>query len=1167
MPELQIQHVDGRVETRVLSRTQSLTIGRQAFNDISIPEDAVAPLHCRILWNKTTFEVTAATSEGVEVNGTSVAHAHLRSGDVIRIGSLDLIYEDESEIPEFRSVPDPQPGASGSAVQRGETARSASRRSGPPEPPPRPADESSLFEGEILTESQTLAATEDEPEPAAPRSPVRPRSPTMTLSPGSRARPGEQDALRSPLVLGLSLGGLVLLLVTGIFWFLIGREQATRLYDRAVAELNEGQYTQSIASFEQFLQQYPDHTYRLQAERGLGRAQIQKEISGANPDWKRGLENLQELISAQRNEPQFSDLQPILVRHSEDIALGAARTAESTRDSGLLTVSEDAQVVLERFSDPSVPPTAALNRIKEARASAVIAIGKQKVFDDSMAAVDSALAQGQPMVALTEREKLVRTYEGFAAHPRVKAALTKALDLERSVIAPDESEQAAETTEAAWPVSPALGLFLTRTRTDETSVGRSALAHGKDCLYAVDTVTGETVWRRVIGFDRPFFPVAVQAGRSAWLVYDGTRQSLVLCAAESGALIWRLKLDSPPRSAPLIHESQIYLALGDRTLTRIDLETGRLTERLRFSQNVHGPPVLAPDGRHLLIPGEMSMIYALSMRPLRPAATTFTDHATGALVAPPLAMGKLLLLCENDRSDSARLRLWDIADPQKPLVELAGPEIRIQGTVRESPILRGNQLLVPSTGERMAAFVVSDDPGRAGLKSIATYRLHDEDQKSPAADDSGVPGLPRSTRIPMYVALGADRQFWVASSAFRRLEIEADAIHLNSSAVAVGIASQPLQSVGDQFVIGRRLPFHDGVIVTAVDRERMVSPWRTIVGSRLLQAIPGRGGGMIGVSESGQVIVLSADRLKQGGIDRNAAELELPAGLVSPLVSSLLHDGRIFVAANGDTPTLWIVGSGGQLELTTRLAPGDRVQAGAALLDDGLIVALNGRLKLVGTSSGRRAVQDWIAPVGDPAPPPWKHLLRLEGDEVLACRSDGVLVRLQIRTAEVPHLAEAARLPLGAPLDLPPRLQGEQLVVADSAGTVHLLNWRTFDTEGKRSFAEGIRGLWSGSGGVFVWSGDGRLQFVTAGRDLPPRWTIGLQGLEPAGVPLEKDGTVWVACRDGTVIALNGQTGNEVHRVQVPQALTHGPQAWDGDLFAVASDGAVYQLTAARKAE
>ena len=1187
MPLLKLQYPDGSEQERELSRSQPLSIGRQSFNDVCVPEDGVGAMHCRISWNKAAFEVTAATASGIDVNGTSVARATLQSGDVIRVGSLDLVYLDPAavEIADagFKLVEETDRGKAFNAVKppppipTAKSAVSAVKSSRPEKPhaekPQRPSapspvvrspEELSLFEGDVFTQSQALpvAAFDDEDDdddsdqrqlPRLSRSSSNDSSssskkgvPVLSV-PTGRRRPGEQDIFTSPLFMGLSIGGVVLLLVTGIFWFLMAREQTSRLFAQAQSELANGQPVQAAASFETFVKTYPRHSLRRQVDRGLDQALVLKETTGVAPAWKRGLEQLQKLISNHRAESDFAELHPVLSKLSEEIALGAAQTAESARDAELLIVSDEARSLMERYADPTNPPTATLARIKLAKDSAEKAIGKQNTFDSAMTAVETALANQQPIVALAEREKLVRRFADYANLKRVKTALQKSLDLERSVIATDETERAAATSEEEPAIpAPALGLFHTRSRTEEVSAGRVAYVVAKDSCYAVDTVTGELVWRRVIGLDAPFFPLLANATQPSLLLYDARRQSLLCCQPTTGKIIWRLKLDGRPRSAPLVHEGQIYLPTDDRALCRVDLDSGRLTAKVTFSQNVLGPPALSQDGGHLLMAGELAMIYALTMRPLGAAAMTFTDHAAGAITAPPLSMGKLLLLCDNDKADSTRLRVWNAEEPAAPLVELTGEHMtgaRVSGSVREPAVLRGNQLVVPSSNEHLAAFSVTDEAGRAGLAPVAQYRVKD-----------GYGG-------PMFVALGPDRQFWAASSAFRRFEIGADTIRMDQNSQAPGIASQPLQSVGEQFFVGRKAPFHDAATFSAVERERMVSPWRTVVGAECLELVAARGGGSVAVNEAGQTVSLGPNRLKQGGFDLKAAsELELPVGVTQPLRATRLHDGRIAVAASGETTQVWIVSGSGQTEVMLKLANDAVVEANPVLFDDGLVVPLIGRLKLLPLGSNKKAVQDWLAPVGEQPAPHWRFLTRLDGNELIACDETGLLTRIQLRATDVPHLAGASKLQLAQPVDVAPDLRGEAFFVADASGAVKQLNARSFDIDGQRTFESPVRGVWSVGESLLVWSGDEKLHAVSPGRELPERWSLALTNRRPAGAPVEWSGLVWVACREGLVVAVDPATGVESQRIELPQTLSLGLRVIGDDLFAVAGDGSLYRM-------
>lgn len=1138
---------------RELSRSQPINIGRAQFNEICVDERDVASLHCRISWNKTRFEVSAATPGGVEVNSATVAHANLKQGDVIRIGSLDLYYYDE--VPQA-SAHTPSPGP-----EHGTTRKSKPKSDPKPETKQEPSpDDLSLFDGQILTESQANldalfsdVKSEDSSEFEWDKKDKK-KSPTPVPTPSLLApavRPGEQDILRSPLVLGLTGGGLALLLITGIFWFLISREQSNRMYDRAVQEMNDGQFAQAIATYELFIKQNPNHALRRSADRGLGKTLVMKEIAGASPTWKRGLERMNELIKAHRNESDFADLHSSLFQFAEQISMGSAKSAELARDPELLVISKTAQDLLERYADPSSPPTGTINRINDQRVKAERAIEKQKTFDQAMATVDAAIADRKPMAALSHRERLVKQFPDFISSKRVKDALQKALDLERSVVSTDETERPAETSDNGQPtISTTLGIVHSRSRTDEQSQGRVAFVMAKDCCYAIDTVTGELVWRRIVGFDAPFFPTATTGAQPAVLLFDTRTQSLLSCRVTDGKLIWRQPLSANALGKPLVHEGQIYLPLDGNALVRIDVDSGRLTASVKLSQNLASTPVLSRDGNYLLVPGRQAMIYSLALRtsanrpPLSAAAMTFTDHAAGSIVAPPLSMGRLLLLCENDRADSARLRLWDAGNPADALTELAST--RTFGQVRDVPVLRGNQLVVPFAGERFTAFAVTDEAGRAGIAQVGEY----------GADQSV-----RKDRLdaPMFLALGPDGQFWSAGTAFRRFEISSKGISMDSNATAQGIASQPLQMIGEQFFVGRKTRNSDAVTFSAIDREKLVNPWRVVVGDRPQEMTATRDGGLTWVGQSGALYSIGKNRLNQGGVDLKAGtELELPANLSRPLQVSVLHDQRLAVAAMGETIQLLLLNPAGQVVGNHRL---DQMpETDPVLLDEGLVVPLPARLKVLNLTPGAKMIQDWIAPVGETLEHHWEYLIRLDGREFIACERSGRLQRIQFRQGDVPHLAEVAKLQLDKPMDVRPFLRGEFLYVVDADGLCRQLNVHSFDTDGQHSLPAPVKNLWPIGTNTLALAGDGKLHSLADGKEMPEQWTFDLKSLQPLGIPIIKDDMIWLGCRDGTVLVLNPTTGAEIRRVSVPQSLSIGLRQAGELLYAVATDGTLYRM-------
>ncbi|MBC8115165.1 MAG: hypothetical protein H7062_12345, partial [Candidatus Saccharimonas sp.] len=89
-----------------------------------------------------------------------------------------------------------------------------------------------------------------------------------------------------------------------------------------------------------------------------------------------------------------------------------------------------------------------------------------------------------------------------------------------------------------------------------------------------------------------------------------------------------------------------------------------------------------------------------------------------------------------------------------------------------------------------------------------------------------------------------------------------------------------------------------------------------------------------------------------------------------------------------------------------------------------------------------------------------------------------------------------------------------------------------------------------------------KLHAVSAGKELPERWMMSVEGHQPAGSPVEWSGSIWVACRDGLVVALDPASGKESRRIELPQVLSLGLRLIGDGLFAIACDGAVYRIEA-----
>lgn len=1139
MPSLEVTYADGRKETRELSRTAPLSIGSQSFNDLCITDPEVAAMHCRIGWSKTGFEVTAATNRGIELNGHQVQHAHLKPGDILRLGACDIAFHDATHPEPPAEKRDKSPKKHQAKHEDRKPVQPPARR---PERRAEPEDPEPLeWSEEVVSEELQEFSSEHKGAARHPeRSPAGVGAEIRRELQGGRRRPGEQEILKSPLILSLMGGSLVLLLVAGSLWFLLGRETATKLYQLGEQHLAQARYSQAIEVFEEYLVKYPRSSQAMAARVQIGKARVQRELAGATPAWNAAGDRLQGFVQEFRNTAGYRDLLPAVRGFAEEIALGAARAAEQTRDPSLLPVSAQATLLLERSAGDDEKLEGLLTRIQQATQKAEAAIARQQRRDLAVSTMEAALAASHPIDALAERDRLLRTFPEYRTDRDVARILEQALDRELSTVTATElDEPALEPSRAAAATREILPVQHARSRTSDSSLGQTVWLLAQDCCYAIDTVTGVVVWRLPIGVDPAFPPRETTGSAAGWLLYDRRSGTLIHCRRDNGQVLWRQSLTAVPHGPPLVDEGQVYQVTADQQLTRMDLETGRISARLSFSQPVSGPPVTDSSGQFLFLTGERGIIYTLRKRPLECVAVTFTDHAAGSVRAPLVLAGRLLLLSENDRAQSSRLRLWNTAEPTKPLTQEV--EQRVPGPVYDAPVLRGPHLVVPLQGERVAAFVINDAEGRGEMSLVGTYRVQD-----------GYLG-------PMHVIQGPDQQFWMSSTALRRFEILSDSIRINPNFVAVGMTSQPLQLVGETLFVGRRARFAAGVQFTDIDRNTLSGSWRTLVGARPLAVVAGTSGNLMGATESGSVFSVGRSRLTAGGIESaGVIDLELPQALTAAPLIGKLADGRLTVSSGGATPRLWVLDGAGRVGTPLELSA--TLEHPPVQLAGGLLLPMSGRLQFR-RGSGGPVVEDWRAPVADAPPAPWLHLIATEEDEVLAFDADGKCRRIQLRTGDIAHLSETAAVTLNALPQVPPVRLPDSLVVAQQAGKLQRINTRTLEPLATWQSTEELRGMVLAGTSLLVWDAKA-MTLLNPDENLRVVWSQPLQGKAPLGEVIVRNDHVWIACRDGEILRVGLADGQQTVVAHFERQMTYGLVALDQELWAVACDGTLLLVPA-----
>lgn len=1180
MPVILIQNAIGETEIRELSKQFPIAIGRHSSNDLQIQAVGVEVLHCRISWNSRAFEVVSGTHTGVNVNGEFVASSLLTLGDCILVGDTSIFFYPRRDQAE--------------AALRGETVEEetpaeeqpseATRQAVPVDPPDRPVRRRGSTNREPVSQTH-------ETEPPAPliRSPRTPpvdsvvtkdsarRSPLETVSTTwtdeeasdepevvSQAsiprlqqrlgtggaffdlkakRPGEQELLRSPLIVSLSIFTSILVLVAIALWFLIGRDASAKAYQLAVSEMEQKRFGPAITQFQEFLKQYPSHQFASAARHAIGQSLVEQPLSGAAPSFDKALLALDEYITKERRAKDFPEMIPKVLELAHRIAKGAADAAGTQKKAELLKVSENASRLLQQYSPPDKPPTQALADIDSSTQKARTAIRKHSTYQVALTEMDRELKKNRPFAAFEVRRKLLLQYSELASDKNLQERVASALKTERALASRRIIDQAAETSELAPnPSLPELNLLRqTRTRADTVASGTNVFTLTDTTCFAVDSVTGNPRWKRFLGTNPPFPPYPIALDVLSVLVFDTQSNELLLLKQRDGTLTWRQKLPSPASAGPLLHEGQIFIPTQSGVLCQLDVVTGKFTSQLSFSQPLASSPIVIANGERLLAAGDRAVLYTLNYRPLECIAVTYTGHSSGSIQAPPLRMGEFVLTTENDRQDSAKLRVWDASKPEASLVELVTS--RVQGNVKDPAVLRGKQLVVPSAPERLAAFTVSDERGEKALSASATYQVE--------KPEGG----------PIFVTLGPDDELWMTSSSLRRLRIGADTLIPETGQLTLGISSLPVQLLDQSLFATSRIKSSTGTFFLSADRHQMVSHWLIALGGRALGSgtTAAADGSVPLFVDTGDVFSVTATKLNAGGFDnRPVTSLVLPPGLTKPPHVTVLSNGRLAVWCDGQQPRIWLFNTDGIVAKELPL-PGE-LEAPPILLSGGIVLPLKGKLRLIEAPGFAKPVEDLMPPVDPQHPTAWKAVLALDEKQLIAINDQGRVLRAQVRTEPVPHLAEVASIELKLPVDFAPILSNNRIyLVAEKI--LYCLDASTLERRAEVVLPASVsQGVWSLGQQLLLICGKQQILGLDSEPPCQINWQQKHEHGALAGTPLVR-GDRWIEATYSGIIQIRNPTDGSITRaLEVKRPLVLGPVVIQDQVVVATLDGSLLVL-------
>ena len=865
---------------------------------------------------------------------------------------------------------------------------------------------------------------------------------------------------------------------------------------------------------------------------------VDEQVTGAAPRFNEGMKRLKDFIAEHRDAPDYAEnSQRDVAKRAGDIAVGASRAAGRVFDSSLLDVAKEARSSLLTASSKETPPTELIKEIDKNIQVSAAAILKHNTNNEQYKQIEAAIAANKPLDALRLRRELLARYPDLEADKKIQEITKATLEKERSLVKEEPLDKPAVKDPLNEPKSLTL-VYQARTRTDQVSVNRAipVVAHGT--LFGIDTVTGGPIWKRVIGMDTPFFPVRDSATNTL-IAFNALRQEVLRIDQNTGAILWRQPIEERASGRPLVDGGQVFVPTVAGRLYRIELESGTLVSRLTFSQSISNPVVV--EGDRIVVSGDREVFYTLTSRPFACTAVSYLGQASNSIVAPLLSLGPYVLAAQNHSEDSARLRLITTMPADKPLAEVAAFDVA--GHVIDAPVVRGRDLFVPSMNERVAAFQISAEMSQTPMVPGPKYEVK-----------GAQPVVTQLSAAP-------DGQLFMASTAVRKLELKVDSLQPAQEAILLGKATQPLQYQDRLLFVARQRPFAESIVLTPIDRTSLSGEWQAIAGARILatSVVGGEQPSLVCVTESGQLYRITAKILESGGFLSVAERLPLNEELVDPLLATSLGEGQVAVAGGLPEPKLWIVNRLGQIERTANLT--SPLQAAPAAMGKAILAPVNGRLQLLSAQGGQPAAQEYRLPGDLTGSTKWVSAFAADADSAVGVLENGTVLGIRLQKSPQPHLVESARYSLESPLVGRPHFNDGKLAVAAANGRVTVLTAESVEPRGETAFAGPISaGPWVAGDLVFVEPGDGALQARSLARDLPPAWSLPLQGDHAAGAPLMRGNELLIPLQSGRLVRVDPSNGEIRGTVDLQAVLSGSPIVVGNSVYATTLDGGLIRV-------
>jgi len=1000
-------------------------------------------------------------------------------------------------------------------------------------------------------------------------------------------------------------GALLVLVILGVVLVLtLGRETGNDAWGQADGEYRDGNWRQAIDKYTQFIDKFPSHPRAGEAWVKRGLARLREAMPQGTTDWTAALVKAREVLEEISVKTEFKQQQGDASGMLLAIAEGLAGQAREKADPALLDQAEQAVELHANYVAERVWDTGRLARLDELMNLTRLTVECGEKLEQAIDAMVAAGREGNADKAYQIRRDFLKQYAGLSPKDRQRLRLDSRLrdaavevsQAQRTAVKWVEKNQPAETAPADTNVEAAVALARPVTTGEAPGVtGHVVVATAGEAAYGLDATTGKVLWRWFLGFDTnlrgPGFPptlLSEEPESDVLLVAPDRRELLCLktrCPEEKDRLRWRFPLGEPFDAHPVIDGGRILLAARSGRLVAIDCRSGESAGYLQLPQELRVAPAVDPDRGLIYQVAEHSDLFVLEMDDAGGGChqVVHLEHKPGSITVPPVLVAvppmmehNLLLVTENDRSTSCRLRVFRVeqTDEGLSLTEVQQP-FRLEGNVNTRPLVEAQKVLVVTDTSGVAIFKLTRTDGEARLRQLVRTTPGDE------------------KHLLRFPVIRGDH-FWIADDKLTKYEILGayERRVFKWSTDENSIFQQPPRIIGETIFHVRRCASMPGVTVTAMGtlkpEEIGEAPgdvpryWETRIAAPPAAApFPEAEGDKITVvTSAGELYRIDAAAVSGRSVCDEPTAVINPTEIALPVksvvrVGESIHPGGgdlLAISSPGQHPAPIALFDMRQQNLLVTLLLPDTLACSPAGLGGGMLVpCTSGQVHYLDPRSGRKLSEPF-----EPAPlqPGVEVLWRLPGaagaKEVVLADGRAGLYLASVEDGPPPDLKAVARAeelpaPIVSPVAVAASEDGARRVAyaVDEAHTLAAFTLPDLARQVVRQLdARCVWGPRAVGGRVMLATEDNWL--LCLGADGKIVWQSPLPYGPLAGSPLKTDQGYILAATTGTIWRIDLETGRQIgDAFETGRPLATGPVASGNHLLLGGTDGTLYRVSAA----